>query len=60
VDSISYVVTGLYQFTLSFQTHYGSAVGSASIRNEYQESFSAGKARQTRMVDFTEICVPII
>jgi hypothetical protein len=36
--SIPNEVIGLFQFTETFQPHYGTGVDSASNRNEYQES----------------------
>jgi hypothetical protein len=51
-----------FQFTQSFQPHYGPGVDSASNRNEYQEYFWVVKggllARKAH--DLTAICEPII
>jgi hypothetical protein len=53
-----------FQFTLSFQPHYGPRVDSASNRNEYQEYFwnvLGGKGRPARRADnLTAICEPIV
>jgi hypothetical protein len=38
MGSIPHEVTGFFQFTESFQQHYGPGVNSESDRNEYQES----------------------
>jgi hypothetical protein len=43
VGSISDEVIGFFQFTYSFQPHYGPGVDSASNRNEYQENFRGVK-----------------
>jgi hypothetical protein len=49
-DSIFKEVTGLFQFTSSFQSHYGLGVDSASKRNEYQESsWGAKGGRRLRL-----------
>jgi hypothetical protein len=39
-------VIGYFQFTQSFQLHYGPGVDSASNRNEYQESSWEGSKAQ--------------
>jgi hypothetical protein len=59
--SIPDEVVGLFQFTESFQPHYGPGVVSATNRNEYQESSWGGKGRQARKADnLTAICEPIV
>jgi hypothetical protein len=43
-----------FQFTYSFQPHYGPGVDSASIRNEYQEyswNVLGSKGRPARKAD---------
>jgi hypothetical protein len=40
-----------FQFTHSFQPHYGPGVYSASNRNKYQKVFLGGKARLARKTD---------
>jgi len=42
--SIPADVTGLFIDIISFRSHYGPGVGSASNRNEYQEYFQGVKA----------------
>jgi hypothetical protein len=46
---------GFFQFTSSFQPHYGPEVDSAYNRNEYQESSGEWRADK-----FIAICEPII
>jgi hypothetical protein len=62
--SIPDEVTKLFQFTLSFQPHYGPVVCSDSNRNEYQKQkniFLRIKARPVSKVDkLTAICEPIV
>jgi hypothetical protein len=49
----------IFQFTYSFQPHYGPGVDLASSRSEYQES-SWGKGRPVRKADnLNTICEPI-
>jgi hypothetical protein len=50
-----------FQFTQSFQPHYGPGVDSASNRNEYQESSWGVKGRPAHKADkLTAICEPIV
>jgi hypothetical protein len=53
---------GFFQFTLSFQPHYGPGLDSASNRNEYQESSWVVKGgRSARRADnLTVICGSIV
>jgi hypothetical protein len=50
-------VTEFFQFTESFQPHYGPGVYSASNRNEYQKIF-LGKAQKAD--NLTAVCEPIV
>jgi hypothetical protein len=52
---------GSFQFTSSFQAHYGPGVDSTSNRNEYQVYSWGGKERRVRKADnLTAICEPIV
>jgi hypothetical protein len=58
--SIPDEVIGFFQFTQSFQPHYGPGVDSARNTNEYQES-SWGKGRPVCEADnLIAICQPIV
>jgi hypothetical protein len=50
-----------FKFTLSFQPHHESGVGSASNRNEYQKMFLGSKARPASKSDnLTVIIEPVV
>jgi hypothetical protein len=61
VGSIPDEVIGFFfQFTQSFQPHYGAGVDSACYRNEYQ-NLPGGKGRPTHKADnLTANCEPIV
>jgi hypothetical protein len=48
-----------FQFTYSFQPHYGPGVDSASNRNEYQESSWGIKVGRRVKADNLTICEPM-
>jgi hypothetical protein len=51
----------VFQFSLSFQLRYGLGVYPASNRNEHQNIFPGGKARQEHKVhNLTAICEPTV
>jgi hypothetical protein len=70
VESLCYKLEGrrfesdevnLFQFTKSFQLHYGPGVDSASNRNEYQAFSWGGKRQPARKAhSFTAICEPTV
>ena len=55
--SIPAGVSGFFIDIISFRSHYGPAVDSASNRNEYQEYFMGGKVgRCVRLTNFPPSC----